>query len=488
MNGRWFVFGAFAVAFLLLPGLVVEAMSLQAIAMWLFSAGAFLVLATPFVAVRKPDPFQPIAFILLTTLVGVPLRTLYILSSEDPDVRGWLMQGHPPEYLLPASILMFLAMSAFIAGYAARGDRQPLGPLDTLLRRVSGPWSIVRLTIAVVLLTVVAAAGLYLFLRLLSLAGPIWENLSSKRYVQIEGANQFTPLGYLNLMMRLSQVAFLLAFIPFAFSKRPWTSKTGVVVALLGLLAAFPPFFTSSRTGVLMVVILALVVWHYARRPVSMRNIAAFGVAGVVLVSFMGAIRSGQDEDLAAAFAESLQSEIFVELVDNFNFIGTPTTAHIMDAIPERLDYQYGSTMLAWVTAPIPRAIWADKPDVTLGQTVAQDVFGRPPRASGGIPPNVVSELYWNFGVVGVVAGMFLFGYLLRSLYATFRPHLGTSRGALMLYLFTVIPFAHLTSTGGVSQGIVESLKVSLPAVFVLLFVLARRRSQPVSAQPVQVR
>ncbi len=78
------------------------------------------------------------------------------------------------------------------------------------------------------------------------------------------------------------------------------------------------------------------------------------------------------------------------------------------------LDLLYGGTVPLW--APIPRAIWPDKPDVGGGRTVVKDVTGLDLTEGTSFGAGQILEFYVNFGTFGVVLGMFGFGALFRWL------------------------------------------------------------------------
>ena len=94
------------------------------------------------------------------------------------------------------------------------------------------------------------------------------------------------------------------------------------------------------------------------------------------------------------------------------------------------VDYRYGETLLlAPISVLIPRFLWPDKPNISLGRE-----FGSTFRLKSAmdseteIAPTMVGEFYWNFGVPGVVVGMWLLGMGYRWYYqrygagATFDP------------------------------------------------------------------
>jgi hypothetical protein len=81
-------------------------------------------------------------------------------------------------------------------------------------------------------------------------------------------------------------------------------------------------------------------------------------------------------------------------------------TAYLAGRV-ERDGYQMGATMEYAAYAFIPRVIWPEKPSVSKGDWFNKYV-GAAPGTSLGI--TAVGELYWNFGVLGVVIGMFVLG------------------------------------------------------------------------------
>ncbi len=80
---------------------------------------------------------------------------------------------------------------------------------------------------------------------------------------------------------------------------------------------------------------------------------------------------------------------------------------------------QLGATMDYIAYAFIPRILWPEKPNVTRGLWFAAYTGFAPSEeestTSLGITP--AGELYWNFGVVGTIIGMFIIGGLLGGLW-----------------------------------------------------------------------
>ena len=91
------------------------------------------------------------------------------------------------------------------------------------------------------------------------------------------------------------------------------------------------------------------------------------------------------------------------------------------------VDYKYGETLLlAPVGLLIPRFLWPDKPNMSIGRE-----FGATFRFTNAfdretyIAPSMVGEFYWNFAVPGVVVGMWLLGMGYRWFYQRYGAGVG---------------------------------------------------------------
>jgi hypothetical protein len=84
-----------------------------------------------------------------------------------------------------------------------------------------------------------------------------------------------------------------------------------------------------------------------------------------------------------------------------------------------RSGLQLGETMRTLKYAFIPRIIWPQKPNVSRGAwfTTYIGMAPRPQEATSSTGMTTFGEWYWNFGIPGEVAGMFLIGILLGGLW-----------------------------------------------------------------------
>jgi hypothetical protein len=292
--------------------------------------------------------------------------------------------------------------------------------------------------------------------------------LSVKRRVEVAGAEYgYASMGYHLWGMSLLSYAFFLLWTQFVSSRRRLLSRQGIMALTVGVLAAFPPFLTSSRTGVMVLVVYAAILWNYARRPLTGRWLTGAVVIGLLVITLMAGLR-GMGK---AGGAEGIDAMSIPQAVlGNRNWLGITKTAHVLEAYPAELEFEKGRTLWTWVVAPIPRTLWPDKPVIRYGIILGQEVF----EIGGlqtGVPPGMIGELYLNFGYLGVLGGMLGFGMALRLVYASFWPLLRTHRSALLVYAVIVFPLAFTLVTTDFSGAVIDiarsliTLGVVLPLV-----------------------
>jgi hypothetical protein len=94
--------------------------------------------------------------------------------------------------------------------------------------------------------------------------------------------------------------------------------------------------------------------------------------------------------------------------------------------------------MVDWIVFPIPRAFWEGKP-VNVGSQLAAIIYD----ANNGTPPGLIGDIYWNFWIFGVLAGMFIIGLVLRSL-VSYRGRSSNSPAAILFTTVSIYLIARL--------------------------------------------
>lgn len=424
------------------------------------------------------DLLAPLNFVALSVLFGTTLRCLYVVTVENRTTRDLLLLHEQPEFLFPAVVLINAAVGCMVLGYVVQWPRPPL--VKTTLFRPDR-WSSRRVAVVAGVLVVIGLVCILLYVDRLGIEFGSLGSLSAKRRVFVENARYgYASMGYHLWGMSLLSYAFFLLWTDLAFSRQRLLSSTGLTALLVGAVAAVPPLLTSSRTGLLVLLVYAALIWNYARRRLRARWLVGAVAAALVVVTVMGGLREMGGNRQAGEGLRLSAAAVPEAVLGNRNWLGVTKTAHVMRSVPAEVDYQKGKSLVTWMVAAIPRTVWPDKPVIRVGIMLGEEVFEKGRRTSG-VPPGFIGELYLNFGYPGVLLGMLMLGAVLRLLYQGFWPHLGRSPSALLIYVVIVFPLAFTLVTTDVSGTAIE-IGRSLITLAILLPLVRRRRSATVPA------
>ena len=90
----------------------------------------------------------------------------------------------------------------------------------------------------------------------------------------------------------------------------------------------------------------------------------------------------------------------------------------MVDDTPQKVPFLSGESYKPLMTAVVPRLIWPDKPEERFGNTFGKR-YGFLPEAEDGtnsVNCPWLTEMYANFGVTGVMVGMFVVGLMIAAL------------------------------------------------------------------------
>jgi hypothetical protein len=131
-----------------------------------------------------------------------------------------------------------------------------------------------------------------------------------------------------------------------------------------------------------------------------------------------------------------------------------------------------GDLPTALATAVVPRLVWPDKPVFDAGRRFPQLYWKQPTESRSTTGPSHFGDLYRNFGLLGVLAGMGLLGAAFAGLgWLTDRGGLRT----LLVVAFTLGVLVRVEDS--LSEGIVAFARI-MPPVFLAALLLPRGRRQ----------
>jgi oligosaccharide repeat unit polymerase len=244
-------------------------------------------------------------------------------------------------------------------------------------------------------------------------------------------------------------------------------------------LLTFTVMASQGYRYIVLIFLLSHLYVLYMRRGVSPRPLVIATALGVLVLFsgamefYRGAMRTGGSVDWAAFGLGDLGTAIFGNLGIYKTYYG------VVHAVPSQVPYGLGGQMFVYTAIMfVPRAIWPGKPLPPIGDTIRASVSDYAAMA-GAAYPNI-GEYYVEFGVLGVVVFMGIFGVALNYI----RTRLRHSSDVLDLVLYAVL----VTSTfqvvirGYTPSNFPMVLLLALPVVVVKY--LSEGRRNPLRRRP----
>jgi len=289
---------------------------------------------------------------------------------------------------------------------------------------------------------------------------------------------------WVNFLIGLPEV-LLGALLLLRLRGRLSTLHTVAAVGLL-VLTLLADFTTGSISAPAFTLILLMFIYVAERGKVPVLPIL---VCSLVLTAALGIkqeyrrlLSKAQDAELAnrvTLFAglmsgvtrESKMRDAGTTAHDRIDHLSA--FAHVIARTPASVPYWGGVTYETLFTTWIPRALWPNKPQKTLGQDYGHRYrFIGPWDTDTSINLEQTVEMYANFGLEGVVAGMFLMGILYRFCYRVLN-HPDGGDGAMLIAANSFRVMLNIESDfslvfGGILQAVL--------LLYVVLWLLARQR------------
>lgn len=420
---------------------------------------------------------EPISFVLLLVIFGVLFKLSYIVSidqSSNEYVAKRLLLWGTPDDLLWGAVVVLVGLVCLILAYEMR---QPRVGIDFIFQPGVRTWHGIRLQIIVVCLFLFSIGMLGLFIVAAGVNLGSLEGLSKKRFtddVQASADRMHTIKYYFYRGAAFSKFVFYLSLVWLISRKKPIMSWMGAIMIASLLQTMFLFFVMGSRANIVLILMDGLFLVYCIQQKLEIGKIAIAGGLVALLLLPMLASRDQSDSRFGHLVEKTLAGRDMMDI---------SKTCHIINAVPENLEYRYGETLVGWLAAPIPRSMWPDKPMwAERGTYLAQSVFGDK-KGITGVPPGLIAEFYWNLGLVGVTLGMVLLGLVLKLLYVTFLRH-DTNPTAILIYTIIVTRFTMFTLGNDLGTGILKAGLDLAPLFIVLWYIgLKDKTSYPFEPQ-----
>jgi hypothetical protein len=449
---RAIAFFLFAAAIVVVPTVVPDA---DAAGLMPDAVALVFIFFLPTIFTRRRDLFAPPIYFGILGATGAIAMTLY-LAEVGP--MGVLFAGADREAQIG---LVRSVIWSFGLGSLAYQIGFYLAPRPGLARRfpdVAGRvWQPRRLYPVLGVVGLVALVAYTAFQ--LKLGVPIYEvtRLREARAVISEGPNE-------TWMQRGIELGFLPGLFLIAHTlRRPWRWQSLVLPAAALSIMAILVFRISLRGSAALALVFSTIVVHCMWRRLRIVTFIALYLVGIAFANIALEWRriGGTDAELTL---ESLLVSPVQTLSRHEEERGRLAAATVvMSYFPEQHDFLYGESYLAFLVAPIPRALYPEKRQFT------EWADNRIPFRIAGIlaPAALQTVLYANFSWIGILVGMFLYGMFHRGLYDWFQrhprdPNVVLLYGAIMLFFSPTL------------LGISASLQWILP-IYLLIRVVGTR-------------
>lgn len=226
--------------------------------------------------------------------------------------------------------------------------------------------------------------------------------------------------GTLGALVLLSLLGF------FVFRRSPIT-KLLMLASIAGAVIITLNFYWSRRplTGLLIAGVGFVYRYRISRMNAFVRGafVGSLVIAVVATLAFLTASRGHRFFGSAAGNTESMFSKATLGRFLGGLEINYRTYEFVLEEFPRNHSYMRGRGYLTAILFPIPRAVWPSKP-ISTGNYVSRLWYHTDDLPNTlGLPP--MGELYVNFGILGVIVGMFVAGRVVRVMNTYLRTHSG---------------------------------------------------------------
>jgi oligosaccharide repeat unit polymerase len=269
---------------------------------------------------------------------------------------------------------------------------------------------------------------------------------------------------YWILLIKCSAIATLLWF---SLNRKAIYHPLFWICAAVSILVNF--LASGSRGTIVFFFIIGILVWMLREKKFAPTRVLLIGIIGVILISFLGDFRSriwhGQISITSETEETSLTEYFEQGAVESAERAWTASgLLPILARVPNEVDLLYGSSYMAFVTLPIPRSVWPNKPG-QIGGLVGETFF----KSQSGTPPGPVGEAYWNFHIPGIIIVFFIFGTFQKWLAQCFIKY-QRFPAAIIIYLTILFTLDPSTTALVVCLMLVVPLVILLRLIGVLSF------------------
>ncbi len=252
-------------------------------------------------------------------------------------------------------------------------------------------------------------------------------------------------------------------------------SKNDAVKIVITALTVVYLIMRNSR-WLMLILILAPITYFYTKRNKSPKIAYLLSAGFVALVLFawmqlnryniaMGRTVQGLGEE--GLTFQFLMSPFDSDLTTYTTFYG------MVGNFPDIHPYMLGRTFLYMFVLFVPRFLWPSKPDNPVRDMV-ENSLGSVARINGRAVANI-GEFYANFGIIGIIILMFVFGYIVSRLKHLYKD---PSENRLIIYSVLYPLMFQWVARGNFSSNFYYTLFAFIPFIVQYIFINSVRRKR----------
>lgn len=182
-----------------------------------------------------------------------------------------------------------------------------------------------------------------------------------------------------------------------------------------------------------------LVFYHYQVRRLKIIKLVPLAIATIIFAIGLGNYRLYRETRINFSGFYDLLSNIA-----NNQQGGEILPSLIGSLMNGNIDYQFGSTFVNIIFAPIPSSLWPNKPQIDESGIVGKALMGS---EYWGLPPGPYGISFFNFGFIGVILFAFLTGVFVQRIYYRFILTEANSEIGKIFYVLIISSVFNIVST-----------------------------------------
>lgn len=410
---------------------------------------------------KNDDTFSPKSFFIIFTLFEIPYAINLI---DNINLIPYYARIHIKEFDIVFFIHFFNGAIFIIFTFIGLIFFKPKPKL--LLKLLSTKnYSSLNYLKTHIFLFIICIISYKLFLNSVGGLSYLLQNIDSKSAI-IAGTGYYQALYYTTGFL---SVGFLVTF--FSLKEKITILNKIYLVFLIFLIFLIFASIGSRKTPILFILFVIL-MWNYNINKIkffTLKNII-LSIIGLIYFAAMPLFRTVG----AYEYYTNNLDILFTKSVDNisgfFERFSELERSLMIYSLFDSSNYWLGASFKDLIYAPIPRSLYPDKPPLDEGVYLYNIAHGNivEPTTSllkmtaVGWPPNTITNMYINFGYLGVPIGGIIFGYFLKYFYNLM---LLLNYSPISIYLYSNAIFGSLAIT---NRNIVSFLTMIVFSIIII--------------------